>query len=244
MKRQYADLHLTPNIRDFQQVSVIVNKAAQLGYHLIALLFPPNTTQEELKQIQTVCKEAKLDIATRIDLKPRTPNDLTYNLRKFRRKFEIIAVLCESKNVARQAAKDHRVDLLSFSSTDFRQRFFDMAEAELASASQASLEINTRPLLTLEGPARSRLLASLRKEASIAKGFKVPIIISSGTSNELLMRKPQEQAILAQLFDLDREYALDAVSRNPTAVVTRNSQKLSPKFIAPGIRLVKKGKDC
>ncbi|HJX02615.1 MAG TPA: RNase P subunit p30 family protein, partial [Candidatus Bathyarchaeia archaeon] len=123
MKRQYADLHLTTNIRDSQQVSVIINKAAQLGYNLIALLFPPNTTQEELKQIQTACKEAKLDLATRIDLKPRTPNDLTFNLRKFRRRFEIIAVLCESKNVARQAAKDHRVDLISFPSTDFRQRF-------------------------------------------------------------------------------------------------------------------------
>ncbi len=244
MKRQYADLHLTTNIRDSQQISVIIGKAAQLGYNLIALLFPPNTTQEELKQIQTTCKEAKLDLATRIDLKPRTPNDLTFNLRKFRRRFEIIAVLCESKNVARQAAKDHRVDLISFPSTDFRQRFFDMAEAELASASQASLEIDTRPLLMLEGPVRSRLLASLRKEAAIAKGFKVPIIMSSGTSNELLMRKPQEQAVLAQLFDLDREYALDAVSRNPTAIVTRNRQKLSSKFIAPGIRLIKKGKDC
>ncbi len=244
MKRQYADLHLTPNIRNSQQVSVIINKAVQLGYNLIAMLFPPNMSQEEFKQIQAACKEAKLDLATRIDLRPRTPNDLTYDLRKFRRKFEIIAVLCESKNVARQAAKDHRVDLLSFPSTDFRQRFFDMAEAELASASQALLEIDTRPLLTLEGPARSRLLASLRKEAAIAKGFKVPIIMSSGTSNELLMRKPQEQAVLAQLFDLDRECAFDAVSRNPTALVTRNRQKLSPKFIAPGIRLVKEGKDC
>jgi ribonuclease P/MRP protein subunit RPP1 len=222
----------------------MIDKAAQLGYSLIAMLFPPNMTQEEFKQIQTTCKEAKLDLATRIDLKPRTPNDLTYNLRKFRRKFEIIAVLCESKNVARQAAKDHRVDLLSFPSTDFRQRFFDMAEAELASASQASLEIDTKPLLTLEGPARSRLLASLRKEVTVARGFKVPIIISSGTSNEMLMRKPQEQAMLAQLFDLDRECALDAVSRNPTAIVSRNRQKLSSKFIAPGIRLVKKGKDC
>jgi RNase P/RNase MRP subunit p30 len=60
----------------------------------------------------------------------------------------------------------------------------------------------------------------------------------------MLMRKPQEQAVLAQLFDLDRERALDAVSKNPTAIVIRNRQKLSPEFIAPGIRLVKKGKDC
>jgi len=241
MKRIYADLHLCPNL---ENVTCIISKASTLGYRLIAATFPYRFTEEEIQGIRRICEEAKIDLASRVDLKPKTPKELINNLRKLRRRFEIIAVICESKNVARQAAKDRRVDLLNFPSLDFRRRFFDAAEAELASNALASLEIDMKPLLTLEGPARIRLLSSLRRETAIAKKFHVPIVISSGVSNELLMRKPRELAALAFLFDLDETSAMEAVSKNPVAIVKRNRENLSPRFVAPGIRIIRKGKDC
>jgi RNase P/RNase MRP subunit p30 len=69
-------------------------------------------------------------------------------------------------------------------------------------------------------------------------------VLSSGASNEILLRKPVEMAALASLFDLSKESALEAVSKNPVAIVKRNREKLSPQFVAPGIRVVRKGKDC
>jgi ribonuclease P/MRP protein subunit RPP1 len=165
-------------------------------------------------------------------------------LRRLRRKFEIVCVVCESKEVARQAAKDRRVDFLNFPSLDYHKRFFDRAEAELASNSLSALEIDVKPLLVLEGPARVRLLSSLRRETAIAREFHVPIVVSSGATNEMLLRKPREQAALAALFDLNEASALEAVSQNPLAIVKRNRQKLSSKFVAPGIRVIKEGKDC
>jgi RNase P/RNase MRP subunit p30 len=244
MKRTYSDLHLCPSTKDPKQTTAIINKAHKLGYRQIAITFPPNCTEQEIQQTRNTCNEANLDMATRVDLKPNNPNELLHTLRKLRRKFEIISVMCDSKNVSRQAAKDRRVDLLNFPSIDFRRRFFDLAEAELASNSLAALEIDTKPLLTLEGPARIRLLSSLRREIAIANDFHVPIIISSGTPNDLLMRKPMEQAALASLFDLDKETALNAVSKNPIALVKRNREKLSSNFVAPGIRVIRRGKDC
>jgi len=243
MKRIYADLHLCPNLKDFEQVSRMVNKASTLGYRLIAITFPLNYAGE-VERLKDLCKEAKIDLAFRLDLKPRTPNELMRSLRMFRRRFEIIAVTCESKNVARQAAKDRRVDLLNFPSLDFRRRFFDRAEAELASNALASLEIDVKPLVTLEGPARVKLLSCLRREAAIAKEFHVPIVMSSGVSNELHMRKPRELAALAYLFDLDKVSAIEAVSSNPMAIVKRNREKLGQRFVAPGIRIIRRGKDC
>jgi RNase P/RNase MRP subunit p30 len=244
MKRIYADLHLCPNLKDSKHVSQIISKASKLGYRLIAITFPSNLTEEEIRRLRNISKEAKIDLASRVDLKSKTPEELIYNLRKLRRRFEIIAVVCESKNVARQAAKDRRVDLLNFPSLDFRRRFFDKAEAELASNGLASLEIAIKPLLTLEGPARIRLLSNLRREAAIAKDFHVPIVISSGVSDETLMRKPKELAALASLFDLDEASAIEAVSKNPLAIVKRNRDKLSSRFVAPGIRIIRRGKDC
>jgi len=51
-------------------------------------------------------------------------------------------------------------------------------------------------------------------------------------------------AALAFLFGLDEASALDAVAQNPKVIVERNREKLGSKFVAPGIRVVKEGKDC
>lgn len=244
MKKIYVDLHLCPDLRNPVQTSNMVGKASRLGFRLIAVPLQPNTPEREIEQLRTACKDNRLDLATRLDLRPRTPEELVNNLRRFRRKFEIIAVMCDSKKVARQAAKDRRVDLLNFPSIDFHYRHFDLAEAELASSALASVEIDMKPLLTLEGSARTRLLSSLRRETATAQGFHVPVVLSSGISNELLMRKPQELAALSYLFDLDKTVALDAVSKSPMAIVRRNREKLDPRYVVPGIRVVRRGKDC
>ena len=222
----------------------MIRKAAALGYRLIAIPVPLSLTEKKVRWLRNLCEEAGIEFASRIDLKPRTPRELIVNLRRLRRRFEIIAVLCETKQVARQAAKDRRVDLLNFPAINFRRRFFDKAEAELASSGLTAFEIDVKPLIMFEGAARVRLMSNLRKEVAIAQKFRVPTIISSGVSDELHMRKPRELAALASLFDLKETAALEAVSKNPVAIVKRNREKLSPKFVAPGIRVIRRGKDC
>jgi RNase P/RNase MRP subunit p30 len=244
MRRLYSDLHLCPNLKDPKEALAMMSTAHRFGYRLVTMTLPLGCSEEEFHRVQDACGEIGIDLASRVDLTPRTPGELVRNLRKVRRRFEVVSVMCDSKNVSRQAAKDRRVDLLNFPSSDFRRRFFDSAEAELASGSLASLEIDMKPLLVSEGPARVRLLSSLRRETAIAKGFHVPVVISSGVSNGLLMRRPMELAALATLFGLDRESALEAVSKNPSTIVRNNREKLSALFVAPGIRIVRRGKDC
>jgi len=244
MKRRFADLHLQPNLNDAEQTRAMLAKASELGYRLVAVPLPTVSMETLAKKLAALCQENKLDFASRLDLKPKTSRELLQQLRRFRRRVEIIAVVCESKEVARQAAKDHRVDLLNFPATDPRRRFFDKAEAELASSSVAALEIDVKPIITLKGPARIRLLAVLRREAAIAEDYRVPVVVSSGATNPLQLRKPMEMAALATLFDLDKPTALDAVSKAPLTIVKKNREKLSPSFVAPGIRIIREGSDC
>jgi RNase P/RNase MRP subunit p30 len=242
MKRVYADLHLCADCDRMEQVTSIVSKASRLGYDLVAIPFH-KFYEEPVRHVREACKELGLDFASRVDLRPQTPDELIMGLRKFRRRFEVIAVMCESKAVARQAAKDRRVDLLNFPQPDFRRAFFDAAEAELASNCLASLEVDVKSLLTMQGVARVKLLSNLRREVATATEFHVPIVISSGASDEMSMRRPREMTALATLFDLRGACSLEAASRNPVGIVKRNREKLGPKFVAPGIRIVRRGED-
>lgn len=239
----FADLHLRPSINDHKQVETLVRRSAQLGYRLVGIPFPPDAEQNDVDQIKGICAEAEIDLATRVNLNPKTTHDLLRNLRALRRKFELIAVRCTSKPIARQAAKDRRVDLLSFA-TDPRERFFDPAEARLASSASASLEIDMAPLLSLNSIPRIRLLSRLRREGETAKRFGVPVVVSSGAEDPHFLRSPHDYAALTVLFDLPSPLRMRALSETPLAVVKRNRSKLSSEYVAPGIRIVKRGKDC
>jgi len=244
MRRTFIDLHLTLDFKDVEYTKRVISKIAKLEYGLIGIPFSHEIRENEEEHLQNICHKAGISLAPRVDLRPRTRGQLMNQLRKLRRKFEIVCVLCENKEVARQAAKDRRVDLLNFPALDYTRRFFDRAEAELASKSLATLEIDAKPLLLLEGRARIRLLSCLRREVATAKEFKVPVVFSSGASTELLLRKPMELAALTSLFGLDEVFGLNAVSTNPLNIVKRNRAKLAPGFVAPGIRIIKDGVDC
>ncbi len=242
MTRRFTDLHLRLNPKDQQTTQRLITKAARLGYRYISVPFTASLLEDQVSALKATCAQAGLDFILRADFKPRTQEELMHFLRKFRRRFEVICAVCDSKEVARQAAKDRRVDLLNFPSLDYHKRFFDRAEAELASCSLAALEVDVKSLLVLDGPPRVRLLASLRREVAIAREFHVPVVVSSGVSEEFLMRMPRDMASLSYLFGLGEAEALDAVSVNPEAIVLRNREKLSSKFVAPGISVVKEGK--
>lgn len=242
--RRFADLHLRPSIEDRDQVERMVSKSSELGYRMIAISLPPSITQTKISRLQEICSDVNLDLVTRVDFSPKTSKELLHYLRRLRRRFEIISVFCDSKSVARQAAKDRRVDLLTFPATKIYKRFFDHAEAELASNALSALEIEMAPLIFLKGSSRIRLISRLRKESAVAEKVGVPVVLSSGATDEYLLRGPREYAALAGLFDKDSPVALRALSEIPFSLVERNRGKLSPSYVAPGIRVVKEGDCC
>jgi len=188
MRRCFCDLHLRVNPKDAQATQRLLEKAARLGYRKVSVPFSGEFDEAHAAALKAASKDLGLDFVLRADYKPRNQEDLMRFLRRYRRKLEVICVVCEGKELARQAAKDRRVDLINFSSLDYRKRFFDRAEAELASSNLAALEIDIKPLLVLEGPPRVRFLGCLRREVSIAREFHVPLVVSSGASEAALSR--------------------------------------------------------
>lgn len=209
----------------------------------MGVTLPDIAEQGQLHLLKNASADPRLDFASRADLAPRSSEELLKSLRRFRRKVELISVDCLSMSVARQAAKDHRVDLLAFSSSNPRDRFFDEAEARLASNSSAALEIDMGLLLRTVGPERARLLSSLRRETTIARKHDVAIVLSSNASYPHQLRGPHDFAALATLFGLDVASALKTMSAIPSTIVKRNREKLDDGYVASGIRILRRGRN-
>lgn len=225
--RKFIDLHLKSEAGSAEEM---LKLATRLGYEGVGLVQDDPAT----------VLGASLDIVSRIDLRPRNANDLIATLRRIRRRYEIVAVECRSKNVARQAAKDNRVDVLNFpgSVSERRRVRFDRQEASLAADANCAFEINVSDLLGVGPLVLSRLLSIIREEAENAERHGVPVVVSSGAHEPLTMRDPRSLAAVLSLLDINEEQSLDTVSTNPWDLVTRNREKLGPGFVMPGVRRV------
>jgi ribonuclease P/MRP protein subunit RPP1 len=241
---RFLDLHVRPNLERLGAVESLIAKSAELGYTLIAVSLPPRIKLDDLRFLKKTTHDHDLGFATRIDLHPRSATELLRNLRILRRRFEIVAVDCSTKTVARQAAKDRRVDLLVFPSTRSIDRHFDVAEGRLASQGCVALEIGMQSILHTRGFVRVRYLSCLRKELAISQKFQIPVVLSSGAAEMHQLRGPHDVASMATLFGMAKNSALKAVSHNPWTIVERNREKLNPNHIAQGIRVVRRTSKC
>jgi ribonuclease P/MRP protein subunit RPP1 len=231
--RRFMDLHINPLN---ERIKEMLEKASELGYKGLGI-------STDLDLVESVRGEASvlgLDVVSRVNLKPHDTNDLTRSLRRTRRRFEILSVECSSRAIARQAAKDHRVDILRFPG-ELQQRLkvrFDRQEANLAADLSCAYEVSLSDLLGKGPRVLSRLLSVMREEVQNSVKFDVPIVVSSGADTSLLMREPRAMASVLSLLGLDEEQSLNAVSSHPWHIVSANRGKLGPGFISPGLRVV------
>jgi ribonuclease P/MRP protein subunit RPP1 len=230
--RRFVDL----NVRDPgdpRALTEMLDLASKLGFKGIALA-SESPASEALRNEGRILG---IDIASRIDLRLRNPNELSKALRRVRRKFEILAVHCENKAVSRQAAKDHRVDILTFNplNTGRRREGLDRQGASLASRSNCAYEVSISDLLESSSK-RARALVNLKRDIWNATNEGVPVVVSSGAWAPLLMREPRALASVTSLLGLSENQGLDSVSETPQRILARNREKLAPGFVSPGVK--------
>ncbi|MEM3507204.1 MAG: RNase P subunit p30 family protein [Candidatus Bathyarchaeia archaeon] len=233
--RCFTDLFLDILKHDKSKKLKIANLVAELGFKLIGLIIPPKIDEKELTFNKKLFIDAGIDVALRINLLPKTRNELLSNLRKLRNKAEIISVICNDPKIVPIAVRDGRIDLVLFNPSNFRIKF----RKSIASICNASYEINLSWILRLSQQSRINAIKKLAKEVLIAKENNVKIVVSSGADDIFFLRAPREMAAFLVTLGLKQEEALDAVSKIPFSIVENNRFKLSPLFVAKGIRLIR-----
>lgn len=212
--RHYVDLHLKPSTSE--QAFEMALLASQLGYRYVA------STKNMTDSVESIT------VATRIDIETKRGRELQDALRLNRRKYDIIAVKCLSKEVARMVAKDDRVDLLLFPDDPVqrKQNWLDHHEAGLIDGMGRAYEINASDLLATSPTHLSKVITQIKRDLIVASRHDIPVVLSSGASTPIMMREPKALTALANLLDIDEDYATDMISTIPEAIIERNHARL------------------
>jgi ribonuclease P/MRP protein subunit RPP1 len=212
--RHYVDLNIRPS--SSEQALEMVKLAHRLGYTNVASTKYPTSTND------------KITAVTRVDIEARRGKELVDDLKRYRRRVEIIAVRCYSKEVARQAAKDDRVDILLFPDDPAQRKhnWLDHHEAELVEGTGRAYEVNASDLLATSPTYLAKVITQLKRDLVVAMRHDIPIVLSSGAATPLAMREPKALTALASLLDIEEEFAVDMISKVPDVILERNRSKL------------------
>ncbi len=218
------DLQILPEPGD---TAKMLSHARHLGYSAVGCM-------------RDTPSDAPIDVVSRLDVAPRSQQELQLTLKGKRRRHEVISVLCLSKGVARQAAQDTRVDLLRFPVDTSKRRtvWLDRQNAAAVGEAGCSYELVARDLLSQDSKTLGSLIKQLKREIVNARRYDVPMVLSSGASSVYGMREPRSLAALMSLLGLGEEESLDMVSTHPSALVERNRDKLSESYVSPGVRVM------
>ena len=230
--RAYADLHLLPPPDDAANAQAMADILLELRTSTIGLVLPPERL-ERMPAAYSVFRSAGIDVATRLNLKPKSKNDLLRDLRKHRNAYEIIAVQCDSSPISQVAVRDRRVDIVRFPRTMGAKLF----HLRLARICRAALEIDMTELTSrINSPAT---LFGLLRNIQIAVEASIPVIGSTGASKPLNLRSPRDIASILHVIGLPINSALDSVSAVPVGIVQKNRLKLGQSQPEDGVRILR-----
>ncbi|MEM2734779.1 MAG: RNase P subunit p30 family protein [Candidatus Bathyarchaeia archaeon] len=225
--RRFADLHL---INPGQGLSRMAERAALLGYDLIGLTLKGRP--EDPGSLKREFLERGVDVALRIDLSPRSRQELLSLLGRYRPIFEVVSVNCANKAICDAASRDGRVDLIFFGEGPIGPR------VRLPKEASSALEVNIRDLIAADG-ARDigRALRKVRRDLEVAFENGMEVVASSGAEDPDMMRGPREIASLLKFLGMGSEEALASVSETPISLVRSNRMKLRGEVVCDGVRV-------
>ncbi len=226
--RSFADLHI---IHSGQSLSRMAERASLLGYSLVGLTLEGRP--EDPGSLKREFLDRGVDVALRIDLSPKSRQELLSLLGRYRPIFEIVSVNCASKAICDAASRDGRVDLIFFGEGPIGPR------ARLPKEASSALEVNICDLIATKGGGDiGRALRKIRRDLEVALENGIRVVASSGAGDPDGMRGPREIASLLKFLGMGAEEALASVSEIPISLVRSNRMKLRGEVVCDGLRVL------
>jgi RNase P/RNase MRP subunit p30 len=237
----YFESRLRLNLSNFGEVEQKLNFCRVLGINnlIIELENGVNKITPELKEL--INKYSTLKLYYRTTINPKDVDDLKGNLKKTKSMSGIISVESSDRKVQIQAAKDSRVDMLSFSAENIIKTITP-GVISLTKQNNSFIEFSLKPIMVKNKAIQSRVLRSLYRALQLAIQLKANYIISGNFDDIFNLRHPRALVSVSHtLLDIPLVNAKNAFSENVISLINRAEMRHNKNYIEPGVKLIKGG---
>jgi len=229
---RYLDLHVIPQVEDQNSCERMAELLNTAGYSTIGLTVPTGLLNERVKSLQNLFQQHGVDTALRVDFNPPSRTELLRLLRRFRDRYDIIAIRCVNQRVATVACRDRRVDVIFFDPVNPNLRFTHTFARLLRGAVEFNVMSDLLP------QADSWAFLRVRRALAVAREHGDKIVLASGARNREMIRSPFQISAFATTLGLPTEEAIRGVSSAPESIVAENREKRAPHYVEEGVKIV------
>ena len=228
---------------DFNNINEIFKKlefCEKLGIKNIILepkkklLTIPSELKNKLKE------KTNLNIYYRINLKLENVEDFKNKINHFNNFSDILSIESLNKEVQLQAARDSRVDIVSFSNPEIIKTLTP-GVISLTKQNKSFLEFSLAPIMITNKAIQSKNFRNLYRFIQLALKLKANCIISGNFEDVYNIRHPRALiSICYSLLGVSLDNAKRIFNLNPILLLERK-QKPHSNYLDPEIRLIKGG---
>ena len=237
----YFESRLRLNLRNIEDIEQKLNFCKDLGIRNLILEFENNTKNITTELKEKISKFSALKIYYRTTIKPKSLDDLKKRLNQAKNFSSIISVESSDRKVQIQAAKDSRVDIVSFSDESVIKTITP-GVISLTKQNNSFIEFSLGPIMVKNKAIQSRFLRSLYRALQLAMQLNANYIISGNFDDAFKLRHPRALISISHtLLGMPLLNAKKAFSENVITLINRAQMRQNKNFIEPGVKLRNRG---
>ncbi len=188
---------------------------------------------------QRIKETTSINIYYRISIKPKNLKDFKNKIRLYHNCSEIICVESSNLDVQIHAARDSRVDMISFTNLD-SLKSLSKGIISLVNQNSSFIEFTLAPIMSENISYQSKAIRQLFRSITKVINSKSNYIISGGFSEIYNYRNPRALiSICHTLLGLPFSEAKKAFSQNVIKLINRVRFRQNEEIYEDGVRIIK-----
>jgi len=237
----YFESRLRLNLRNFEDIEQKLNFCKDLGIKNLILEFENGAKNITIELKEKISKSSALKIYYRTTIKPKNLDELKQRLKQAKNFSGITSVESSDRKVQIQAAKDSRVDIISFSD-EYIIKTITPGVISLTKQNNSFIEFSLGPIMVKNKAVQSRFLRSLYRALQLAMQLNANYIISGNFDDAFKLRHPRALVSISHtLLGMPLLNAKKAFSENVITLINRAQMRQDKNFIEPGVKLISRG---
>jgi RNase P/RNase MRP subunit p30 len=237
----YFESRLPVNHENFEDIQRKLQICKDLSIKSIILDFENNLQNLTPELKKRISKYSTLDLYYRTTIKPKNLDELKKRLKQVKNFYEVTSVESPDRKIQIQAAKDSRVDLISFSDGDIIKTITP-GVISLTKQNNSFIEFSLAPIMTRNKALQSRFLRRIYRALQLAMQLNANYVISGNFHDLFKLRHPRALISLCHtLLDMPLLNAKKAFSENVFALINRAKMRQNNNFIEQGVKIINRG---
>ena len=237
----FFESRLRVDFENIEEVKKSLNFCEELGIKNL-ILEPKKATPQIFSELKKeIENETVIQIFFRRNLKLGKVNEFKKALKQLNKFPYILSIETSNKEIQLQAARDSRIDLISFSDPTIL-RTLSEGVISLAKQNNSFLEFSLAPIMIDNKAQQSKNFRNLYRSIQMMRKARMNYVISGNFENLYDLRNPRNlMSICYSLLGLPLFEAKKAFFEIPKMLIERSYNRQNKDIIESGVKLIKGG---